>query len=130
MAIGALELKLTEVLGLPARTLTELLLVAGPAELVNPVPGNRDVFTTILESVTQSIASSAKGTGLAGASLLDAVSEVVAGASREAVERGGDLIGASLPSLRAADHPLIYLLVGNGSKRGVVSPRALRKHTI
>lgn len=62
------------------------------AKVVNPVPGNRDVFATILDSVTQSIASSAKGTGLTGAPLLDAISEVVAIAAREAVERGGDLV--------------------------------------
>ena len=62
------------------------------ATAINPVPGNRDVFSAILESVTQSIASSAKGTGLTGAPLLDAVSEVVACAAREAVEKGGDLV--------------------------------------
>jgi hypothetical protein len=62
------------------------------ANVVNPVPGNRDAFAIILESVTQHIASSAKGTGLTGGPLLDAVSEVVAVAARSVVETGGDLV--------------------------------------
>jgi hypothetical protein len=45
-----------------------------------------------MESVAQGTASSAKGTGLTGAPLLAAVSGVVAGAAREAIEKGGDLI--------------------------------------
>jgi hypothetical protein len=53
--------------------------IAGP-----PVAGG--IFATILESVTQRIAGSAKGA---------AVSEVVAAAAREAVDRGGDLIPAT-----------------------------------
>jgi len=62
------------------------------ARAISPIPANRDVFNTVLESVTQSIAGSIKGTGLTGAPLLAAVSGVVAGAAREAVEKGGDLV--------------------------------------
>ena len=54
-------------------------------------PGNRDAFATILESVTQRIASAAKGAGLNGAALRDALSEAVGDAARDAVEKGGDL---------------------------------------
>ena len=59
------------------------------------VSGSRDTFNTILESVTPSIASSAKGTGLTGADLMDVVSRVVAGAACDAVEKGGDLVPAT-----------------------------------
>lgn len=66
-----------------------------PTNVVSPVSGSRDVFTTILEVVTQNTASSAKVTGLTGTLLLDAVSQVVLVSAREAVDRGGDLIPAS-----------------------------------
>jgi hypothetical protein len=62
------------------------------AKVVQPAPGNRDTFAIIMESVTQQIASSAKGTGLTDGPLLDAISPVVAAAARNAVETGGDLI--------------------------------------
>ena len=56
------------------------------------VSAKPDGFATILETVTQRIASSAKGTGLIGAPLLEAISEVVTTAARETVETGRDLI--------------------------------------
>jgi hypothetical protein len=57
-----------------------------------PVSLKPDGFAVILESVTRKIASSAKGTGLVGAPLQEAISEVVTTAAREAVETGGDLL--------------------------------------
>jgi hypothetical protein len=65
------------------------------AEGLNAIPGNRDAFTTILESVTQSISRPAKETGLTGAPLLDAVTAVVTVAAGDAVERGGDMTPAT-----------------------------------
>ena len=62
------------------------------AVAITPGSGNGDVFDTILGSVTQSIARSA---GLTGAPLLDAVTGVVAGAAREAVERDGNMVPAT-----------------------------------
>jgi hypothetical protein len=70
-------------------------VVDHPVAASPPGPGNRDIFTTILESVTPRIASSARGTGLTGAPLRDAISEVVAAAARDAIERGGDLVPAT-----------------------------------
>jgi hypothetical protein len=63
--------------------------------LHQPLPGIRDVFATILETVTAGIASSAKGTGLTGAPLLEAVTEVATSAVRGAVSMGSDLVPAS-----------------------------------
>lgn len=63
-------------------------------EVLNPVPGVRDVFATILESVTAEVASSAKGTGLT-APLPAVVSEVVSDAVRGAVAMGSDLVPAA-----------------------------------
>src|SRR5689334_7447683 len=60
------------------------------AKVVQP-----DAFAVIMESVTRQVASSAKGAGLTGGPLLDAVSLVVAAAARTVVERGGDLIPGS-----------------------------------
>ena len=65
------------------------------AGVVPPSPDCRDVFTTILESVTQRIAGSAQVTGLTRAPLLEAISGVVAAAARDAVEKGGDLVPAT-----------------------------------
>ena len=62
------------------------------SNLALPVSVKPDGFATILETVSQQIASSAKGTGLVGAPLLEAISEVVTTAAREAVETGGDLL--------------------------------------
>jgi hypothetical protein len=65
------------------------------AEGLHAIPGSRDAFTRILESVTQGISRPAKETGLTGDSLLDVVTAVVTVAAGEAVERGGDLIPAT-----------------------------------
>lgn len=62
------------------------------AKVVLPVSAKPDRFAAVLETVTQTIASSAKGTGLVGAPLLEAITQVVATAAREAVETGGDLL--------------------------------------
>ena len=62
------------------------------ADVLSPLPGIRDVFATILETVTGEIASLAKGTGLTGAPLLAAITEVVTGAVRGAVSMGSDLV--------------------------------------
>jgi len=62
------------------------------AKVLPPTPEHRDAFAVILESVTQQIASVAKGTGLTDGPLLRAVSEVVAVAARSTVEKGGDLV--------------------------------------
>jgi len=51
-----------------------------------------DGFATMLETVTQAIATTARGTGPIGTPLLEAVSQVVASAAREAVGTGGDLL--------------------------------------
>ena len=54
-----------------------------------------DVFATILTTVTQGFAGSGRGAGLPVAPLLEAVSDVVAVAARDALERGGDLAPAA-----------------------------------
>jgi len=64
----------------------------GPSDAAGPVPGIRDVFATILETVTSGISSAAKESGLAGAALLGAVTEVVKSAARGAVGMGSDLV--------------------------------------
>ena len=56
------------------------------------VPGIRDVFATVLKTVTSGITSAAKGTEPAGAALLGAVTEVVKSAVQEAVKIGSDLV--------------------------------------
>src|SRR5438477_3086332 len=62
------------------------------ADIVNTPPGIRDVFGTVLETVTGGIAGATKGTGLAGVALLDAVTEVIKIAMRGAVGMGSDLV--------------------------------------
>lgn len=57
-----------------------------------PVFMRPDAFAKILEWVTQRVASPAKGTGLVGAPLLEAISDVVATAAREIILKGGDLL--------------------------------------
>jgi len=67
------------------------------AAAFNLDPASRDFFTTILESVTRRIAGSAQVTGLTRAPLMEAISEVVAAAARDAFEKGGDVV----PSTKA-----------------------------
>lgn len=61
----------------------------GPA---TPLPGVRDVFATILESVTAGITSAGKGIALTGIPLQQAVAEVVKDSVRGAVAMGSDLV--------------------------------------
>jgi len=62
------------------------------ASVALPVSVKPADFATILETVTQTIAGSAKGTGLIGAPLLEAITQVVVAATRDAIDTGGDLL--------------------------------------
>jgi len=70
----------------------------------------RNVFGSILESIAGGISSAANGTGLVGNPLLEAVSEVVKSAVREAVQSGRAL----LPSCKAI---IMGVVRGSGAKR-------------
>jgi len=67
----------------------------GPSGAAAPVPGIRDVFATVLETVTSGISSAAKESGQAGAALLGAVTEVVKSSARGGVGMGSDLVPGS-----------------------------------
>src|SRR6185503_17466993 len=64
-------------------------------DAVAPVPGIRDVFATVLETVTGGITAAAKESGRDGAALLGAVTEVVKSSARGAVGMGSDLVPGS-----------------------------------
>ena len=61
----------------------------------SPVPGIRDVFATVLETVTGSIAGAVKESGAAGAVLLNAITEVVKSSARGGVGMGSDLVAGT-----------------------------------
>ena len=69
--------------------------VPGWGDFPDAVPGIRDVFGTVLETVTSGIARAAGPSGKAGKSLLQAVTEVVHDSVREAIATGSDLVLAS-----------------------------------
>lgn len=69
--------------------------VNNDAGAATSLPGIRDVFATVLETVTGGMAAAVKSTGTSGAPLLEAVTEVVKNAVRGAIGIGSDLIPAS-----------------------------------
>ena len=73
------------------------------------VPGIRDVFATVLETVTGEISTVTKDLGLSGASLLEAVAGVVKSGVRGAVGMGSDLV----PGAKAI---VMGVLRGTGAK--------------
>ena len=64
----------------------------GATVAAGPVAGIRDVFNTVLETVSSGVGTAAKGSGLAGTALLDAITEIVKSTSRGAVGMGSDLV--------------------------------------
>jgi hypothetical protein len=73
--------------------------------------GYPDRFARILNTVSRGIATSVGGPGLTGVPLLEAVFDVVAVATREAVERGGDLA----PPTKAI---IMGVVRGSGATKG------------